>query len=264
MSAQRCGIKDLSGEILLKVLSYLSHKELCRYVAPVCVGWLKLSRDWSLWEEIKEADYRDVPDDHFIAITTSYWCSHIKSVDFKARSNLTKADFEAVLKNCPKLERISFELCSQVDDNILELFSNYCPQLKLVNLAGCNNVMGKSMIHFLGKPMQGFNLSTCCNHFCDETLIYLATNFKDLSKINIACAKSISGRSIDVLTRMHSKHLEEVILDGEWICNGAIKMLSRCIMIRFDVFTPREVLDLTLYGDVPTKKIFYPAPEFLP
>ena len=246
MSAERCGIKDLSGEILLQVFSYLSHKELCRYVSPVCVAWLKLSRDWSLWQEFKEADYRAVPDDQFIVIATSYWCSQLKSVDFKARSNLTKADFEAVLRNCTKLERISFELCSQVDDNILELFSRYCPQLKQVNLAGCNDVMGKSMVHFQGKPMQGFNLSRCNNHFCDEGLIFLATNFKDLSKINLARAKSISGRSIDVLTRMHSKHLEEVILDGEWICNGAIRMLSRCIMIRFDVFISREVLHLNL------------------
>ena len=235
MSAERCGINDLCSEILLKIFSYLTQKELCRYVAPVCVAWLKLSRDWSLWEEIQEANYRDVGDDEFIAIATSPWCSDLKSVEFNARSDLARADFEAVLKNCPKLERISFQLCSQIDDNILQLFSKYCPQLKLVDLSGCEDISAKSMIHFRGKPIKEFNLSSCCDYFCDEGLMFLAKNFKELSAINLSEAKFITGRSLDVLTKMHSKNLTELILDGEWICNGAVKMLSRCSMLRFDV-----------------------------
>lgn len=240
MSAARCGINDLADETLLKTFSYLSHKELCRSVAPVCVAWLKLSRDWSLWEEIKEAEYRGVPDNGFIAAATVSWCSHLKCIDFKERRKLTKADFETVLRNCPKLERISFERCCQVNDNVLKLFSKYCIWLKLVNLTGCG-ISSKAMVHFRGKPMQGFNLSTCHDTFCDVGLIFLATTFKELSMINLCDANAITIRSIIVLTTIHSKHLTEVILDGEWIDDEACWMLSRCSMMRFD-----EILQIQL------------------
>lgn len=236
-----CGINNLSDEVLLEIFSYFSQKELCRYVAPVCVAWLKLSRDRSFWGEITEKEYRDVPDDRFIAAITSSWCSHLKFVDFKARSGLTKADFEAVFKNCPELERISFELCSQIDDNILQLFSKHCSGLKFVNLAD-SDVSTKSMFHFASKPMQEFNLSSCCDNFTDEGLIFLAKNFKDLSMINLYHAYNITPRSIGTLTRLHSDHLVEVALASEWLVDETIRTLSRCTMIRFDIFILKALI----------------------
>lgn len=227
---QCCNISDLPDEIILKVFSYFTPTELCRYIAPVCVSWLTFARDGTLWEEITEKEFKDVSSDLLVKVITS-WCSLLRSVDFKGRSEMTISDFEAVFKSCPQIETISFAFCPQVNDNILKLFSQNCSHLRYVNLEGCN-VSDASLMYFFGKPIHGVNLSHC-NLISDEGLVFLAKNFRDLSCVNLDGIQWITSASIDILTSLHADHLVQIVLDGAELTDDSIRLLSRCTMTRF-------------------------------
>ena len=54
----------LPAELKLKVFSYLTQRDLCRYVAPICSLWFRLSKDISLWQDVDiSQDFEDVSND---------------------------------------------------------------------------------------------------------------------------------------------------------------------------------------------------------
>ena len=243
-------ISDLPDEIILKIFSYFTPTELCRYVAPVCVSWLTFARDGTLWEEITEKEFKDVSSDLLVKVITS-WCSLLRSVDFKGRSDLTLNDFEAVFRSCPQIETISFAFCPQVNDNVLKLFSQNCSHLKYINLEGCN-ISDASLMYFFGKPIHGLNLSHC-NLISDEGLVFLAKNFRDLSCVNLDGIQWITSASIDVLSSLHADHLVQIVLDGAELTDDSIRILSRCTMTRFAyyyVYYSFQIYDNSLFTRV--------------
>eukprot|EP00795_Rhopilema_esculentum_P000032 gene32-9634_t len=205
-------ISDLPDEIMLRIFSYFSPTELCRYVAPVCVTWLAYARDSTLWEVITEQEFKDVSSELLVKVILS-WCSLLRVLDIKGRTDLKKADFEAIFKSCPLIEVISFAFCSQIDDEIVKLMSTYCCNLMFANFEGCQ-ISDASLMYLIGKPIHGLNLSHC-NLISDDGLIFIANNFKNITSINVDGIQWISQNSVEILIREQRNNLTEIQLDGD-------------------------------------------------
>ena len=222
-------IFDLPDEIMLKVFSYFSHFELCRYVAPVCETWLAYARDSTLWEEITEAEFQNVSSDLLVKVITS-WCSLLKVLDLKGRTDIGGSDLKAIFSSCPLIETLSFAFCDQINDEMMKLLSDNCPNLKYVNFEGCK-ISDSSLIYLFGKPIHSLNVSHC-NMISDEGLIFIAKNFKHLCSLDLDGVQWISQVSVEVLVDLHADNLIEVTLDGADLTDDSIRMLSKCCNIR--------------------------------
>ena len=225
----RYTVFDLPDEIMLKIFSYFTRTDLCRYVAPVCQTWLAYARDSTLWEEVTEAEFRNVNSTLLVKVITS-WCSLLKVLDLKGRSNLDESDISAIFSSCPLIESLSFAFCDQVNDEIMKLFSNSCPNLRFVNLEGCK-ISDTALIYLFGKPIQGLNVSHC-NMISDEGVIFVAKNFDRLSSLDLDGVQWISQDSIEVLVSVHAITLTEIVLDGAELMDNSIELLSQCYNIR--------------------------------
>ena len=225
----RYTVFDLPDEIMLKIFSYFTRTDLCRYVAPVCQTWLAYARDSTLWEEITEAEFRNVTSALLVKVITS-WCSLLKVLDLKGRSNLDKSDIRAIFSSCPLIEKLSFAFCDQVNDEIMKLFSDSCPNLRYINLEGCR-ISDAALIYLFGKPIQGLNVSHC-NMISDEGVIFVAKNFDRLSSLDLDGVQWISQDSIEVLVSLHAVNLTEMVLDGAELMDNSIEILSQCCNIR--------------------------------
>ena len=222
-------IFDLPDEIMLKIFSYFSRTELCRYVAPVCETWLAYARDSTLWEEITEKEFRNVATDLLVKVIIS-WCSLLKVLDLKGRTDIDENSLRAIFASCPLIENISLAFCDQINDQMMKLFSDNCPNLKFVNFEGCK-ISDSSLIYLFGKPIHGLNLSHC-NMISDEGLIFIANNFDKLSSLNLDGVQWISQASIEILVNLHAQNLTEVVLDGADLTDDSIRLLSQCYNVR--------------------------------
>ncbi len=225
-----CSINCIPDEIMLKIFSYFSLPDLCRYVAPVCLSWLQYARDSTLWEVISQEEFKDVPSDLLVKVVTS-WCSLLRDIDFRSRSNMTLADFVQIFQSCPLIERISFAFCMQIEDELVRKFSQYFQNLHYINFEGCP-VSDAALIHLFGKPIHGLNLSHCIM-ITDEGVIFLARNFRNLTHINLDGIQWISHASIEMLVELHSNSLQEIVLDGAELNDDSVRLLTRCQNIRY-------------------------------
>ena len=222
-------IFDLPDEIMLKIFSYFSRSELCRYVAPVCKTWLAYARDSTLWIEITEGEFQSVPSDLLVKVITS-WCSLLKVLDLKGRTDIDGSDLKAIFGSCPLIENLSFAFCDQINDEMMKLLSDNCPNLKYVNFEGCK-ISDSSLIYLFGKPIHGLNVSHC-NMISDEGLIFIAKNFKQLCSLDLDGVQWISQDSIEVLVDLHAYDLIDVTLDGADLTDNSIMILSKCCNVR--------------------------------
>ncbi len=225
-----CHIESLPDELMLKIFSYFSLPDLCRFVAPVCVSWLQYARDSSLWEVISQEQFKDVPTDLLVKVVTS-WCSLLRRIDFKCRTDMTIADFVLIFKSCPLVERVSFAFCCQLTDEVIKQVSEYLHSLQYINLEGCQ-ISDAAIIHLFGKRIHGINVSHC-NMITDEGLMFLSRNFRNLQQVNLDGIQWISHSSVEVLVDNHSGTLEEIVLDGADFIDDTVRLLSRCQNTRY-------------------------------
>eukprot|EP00794_Sanderia_malayensis_P007266 gene7266-8077_t len=219
-----CEISNLPDELMLKIFSYFSLPDLCRYVAPICITWLQYARDSTLWESITEDEFKDIPSDLLVKVLTS-WCSLLRCLELKCRSDMTLADFILIFKACPLIESISFAFCPQMEDEMLQKCAQYLNNVHCINFEGCLGISDASVVHLFGKPIHGINLSHC-TMITDEGVIFLARNFSSISHINLDGIQWISHAAVEVLTELHSHTLQEIILDGAELTDDSVRKLS--------------------------------------
>ena len=221
----------LPTEVKLRIFSYFSQRELCRYIAPVCSSWFQLSKDSSLWQSVTYSDFQDVRSDLLVKILVS-WCKNIESLELNRFSDITTSEFKEIFQNCLSIKHISLAFCSQVNEEILSSRHMNCKQISSVNMEGCHNVSDQSFYNFIGLPLRRVNVSHC-NQISDDGGIFLARNFKNLLEINFDGIQWITEDFVQKLVENHHETLEKVFLDGENLTDNAVQLLSRCINLRY-------------------------------
>jgi len=223
-------INDLPNEIKLNIFSYLTQRELCRYVAPVCQSWFQIAKDPFLWQEVLQEDFEDIKSYLFVQVLLS-WCQNITKIQFNNRIDLSVADFRNVFENCPLIQDLSFAFCTQIDEKTLNLLPTYCKHLTTINLEGCCAVFDQSFYNFIGLPLKSICVSHC-NQITDEGAIFLVQNFKNIRYINFDGIQWVTEDFIEKLVDYHSENIEEVYIDGENLTDNAVRLLSRCTNLK--------------------------------
>lgn len=221
---------DLPDEVILKIFSYFTKRELCSYIAPVCLAWFHLAKDPLFWTTIYRTDFEAVDDWLLIEMILS-WCKQLTYLELDHRSEITKEGFEIIFKCCPKIKHLSLKLCRQVDDQILKLISKYEKEIQSIDLEGCIKLSDSSFAHFIELPIKYFGISYC-NYITDEGTIFIVRNFKHLKKLNLDGIQWITDDFAKELVAEQSETIEEVLLDGENITDDSMALLSRCPNLR--------------------------------
>jgi hypothetical protein len=105
-SRPQTGIMELPPEIFLSVFSYLSVKELCACVAPVCRRWSILSKQPCLWKALTFNGN---------AVTTRKVCGLLqRSPQLRKLTLCRRQDTDAVLKQLLRTNKLieRIEMCS--------------------------------------------------------------------------------------------------------------------------------------------------------
>ena len=220
----------LPHEVLLRIFSFFSQRELCSYVAPVCSLWFNLSKDSSLWHYIHSIDYEDVNSSLLCKVLVS-WCCQATAIELDKRCDLTYSDFQMIFQNCPSIRHLSLEFCSQINNDILNLLGKYLKELTSINIEGCHEISDHSLYYLIGLPLTRINLSYC-NRLSDDGAIFLARNFANLHSINLDGIQWITENFIEILVQKHFHSLEELFLDGENLTDYTLRLLSECSKLR--------------------------------
>ena len=221
---------DLPDEVILKIFSYFTKRELCSYIAPVCLAWFHLAKDPLFWTAIYRTDFEAVDNWLLIEVILS-WCKQLTYLELDHRSEITKEGFEIIFKSCPKIKHLSLKLCRQVDDHILKLISKYEKEIQSIDLEGCVKLTDSSFAHFIELPIKSFSIAYC-NYITDEGTIFIVRNFKHLKKINLDGIQWITDDFVKELVVQQSETIEEIFLDGENITDESMALLSRCSNLR--------------------------------
>lgn len=225
---------SLPDEIKLHVFSYFTKRELCRFVAPVCLSWLRLAKDPAFWTSIYKSEFIDVNSDLLIEVILT-WCKHLSYLELEDRLDICYESFERVFKSCSKIQYISLKLCKQVDDEVLQCMSRHCKHLTGIDLEGCVLVNDKTFYRFIGLPLESVSVAHC-SHISDEGGTFLVRNFQCLREINFDGIQWITDDFVTELVLKHRTTLEEVVLDGENITDSSIHKLSSCEKLRYFIF----------------------------
>ncbi|XP_065669199.1 F-box/LRR-repeat protein 2 [Hydra vulgaris] len=223
-------INSLPHELLLRIFSFFSQRELCLFVAPVCSLWFSLTRDSSFWDSIHSVDYEDVSSSLLCKVLVS-WCRHVTTLELDKRCDLSYNDFKIIFQNCSNINNLSLVFCSQINADIFSLVGTYLKELNSISIEGCHEVSDHSLYHLIGLPLKHFNLAYC-NRISDDGAIFIARNFSSLLFINLDGVQWITESFIEVLVQKHFHSLEEIFLDGENLTDYTLCLLSKCSQLR--------------------------------
>lgn len=221
-----CSFDILPEEIILKIFSFLTIGELCRYVALVCKLWLQYSRcpllrqKLSFWESNRETSLEEISD----VINSN--CPLLKDLCLQPRTELTLHGCRMLAQSCPHLQTLSLSFCGQITRQILDQFVTFCPKLRDLNLAGCG--VTDQCLEGLNKlPLRKLNASHCTK-LTDDGLKFLSTECHQLCRLNFDGIQWITHDAITVLIETCHRRLEYLWLDGENMTDCTVQLIRKC------------------------------------
>ena len=124
---------ELPRELFFKILGYLSLRELCLSVAPVCRDWRDCARSPLLWQHLDLAEgggsgARDVSHQQLCALLAG--APSLRSLSLRGREQLCLSELH-LLAGCPLLTRLNLGFCDKVNGRILHEVVRCCPNLEV-------------------------------------------------------------------------------------------------------------------------------------
>ena len=219
----------LPDEIIAKILSYLTLKELCRVVAPVCKQWLMHARNPLLWQRLSYEEMYNVDPDDVVRLIQSN-CPLLKELSLKCQCELTLYECQVIAQACPLLKTLSLAFCTQVKKLIIKTFVRYCPKLQELNIEGCD--INDDVLFLLEDiPLRKLNVSHC-THVSDNGLVFVAKKCPHLQDINFDGVQWISDDAVVTLVDNCCDQLCNIWLDGANLSDDSIRLLARCKQLR--------------------------------
>jgi hypothetical protein len=245
-------INYLPNEILAKIFSYLTVKELICTVRLTCQRWCNISYDRNLWTTLTTDDVQELNKNHSICdIIHRLFCFNndfatlkylsLDRVDITHEDDLT-CMFPLLI---PNLCELSLAFCNLGDARIeilLEKLSICCRNIHSLNLDECN-IINNCLDFFYNHNIT--KLSVCyCNRLTDE-FIYTISHW-NLRYLNIDGVQWISDEAVEHLLHNCQHSLEHLWLDGENLTDDGLKMLSHCHNIKYVTNLSMNKIDLIL------------------
>ncbi|KAK3610121.1 hypothetical protein CHS0354_039901 [Potamilus streckersoni] len=237
-------INILPQEILLKIFSYLTPKELCLHVAPVSKAWYRYAYDPVLW---KHLDFR-----HNASISSVDLCwilrrtPHLKSLVIPGRTS-SLGEVCVISESCKELEHLNIGFWTNLSGSFLKCFLQNCLNLQSLNIEGCGNIQDSNCVKVLAafKKLHMLNVSHCT--LLDKELEYLAKKLNCITSLNIDGIPWITGIGIKKLLQLHKDNLVDLYLDGAEMTDQDMELVLKCPKLQTLTISFCDLLtDLTL------------------
>ncbi|CAK8677381.1 unnamed protein product [Clavelina lepadiformis] len=198
----------LPPELWLEIFSYLSPVTILNVVAFVCRKFKSLSFHHSLWKEIDVINWVEpiinldsfienlssvieLNSEHLRSLTFSeitgnlvfgsdkrwlfYKFSNIVNLELPDCDYVTAQILEEIRKNCTKIETLILSLCSNVDNEAMEVVSKF-EHLQILNISECHQVTDKGVNFIADMPCQILQfLSYDVQQFTDRSIVNLVS-----------------------------------------------------------------------------------------
>ena len=183
-------INDLPVEILRKIVSFLTQRELLLTVAPVCQLWRELAYDPVRWRTLS----LDLSNESVTSETLENCFARsplLRSLDIiggrYSRFLLSTADIQCCAIYCDKVVDLRLRYISSLDlEMIVEVVHNF-RQLESLNVEGCEQLDHK-----------------CIPHICELSL---------LCKLDLSHCTQLTDKTLDIISG-HLPLLQDLKIDG--------------------------------------------------
>ncbi|XP_013384737.1 uncharacterized protein LOC106154794 isoform X3 [Lingula anatina] len=236
-------ISDLPVEIMHHILSYLTPRELCRYVSPVCRQWHALSRDPALWK-VLQFEYSDQISTESLCICFQY-ATLLRHLSLHGRQQLNYAEIKALADSCSHLHTINLGFCDSVNYGIIATLVRGCRELEVVNVEGCTLIDHQCIQKLCELPsLCSVNLSHCTG-LQDDSIEHMARNIKSLFSLNIDGISWVTDDAISVLVSHQGQHLRQLCVDGAELSDDSLAEISKCKLLeKFSISFAELVTDV--------------------
>ncbi|XP_067124476.1 F-box/LRR-repeat protein 20-like [Centruroides vittatus] len=216
---------DLPNELQLKIFSYLTTAEVCRYVAPVCREWREKAKDPVLWKVIVLKDVHVDYLDRFCRILTR--ATMLKCLTLRALS-CPLQDFARCSLSFPLLTHLDLGFCNDVNPQIISVFVSNCRLISVLNVEGCLGI-NQAAVNIIStlKYLRSLNLSHC-TFLSNPAIVRLAENCPRLQELNVDGITTITDSAICLLCENLQDSLQHIELDGEELTDKSYKCIGQC------------------------------------
>jgi hypothetical protein len=172
---------DLPIELVQKILSYFSPQDLCKSIAPVCKRWYQLAYDPALWKHL--SFWHTVSS--FTLCRVISRAPFLRRLNLRGRSGLAISEVATFSQYCTNLKVIDLGFCEGLNYKVLELIVLNCPLLEDLNMEGCSQIDHNCIKPVVNLPkLKRLNLSHC-TLLSDESVILIASSLQNLHSLNI-------------------------------------------------------------------------------
>ena len=231
-------INYLPNEILMKIFSFLSIKELICTVRLTCRRWCNISHDRNVWTTLTANDIKELKHHSIYEIINRLFCfdDFVNTLKYLSLDRLDithKEDLSCMFSLLvPNLCGLSLSCCELVNTRIesfLERLSSCCHSINDLNLADCS-IQNYSLKYFDKHNITKLNVAYC-NSLTDE-FVYTISHW-NLKHLNIDGVQWISDRAVEHLLHNCQHSLEHLWLDGDNLTDDGLKMLRHCHYIKY-------------------------------
>lgn len=187
-------LDELPDELVVKIFSYLTTKELCQHVARVCRKWRQISLDHSLWKILDFSSYSKLSNLNLLWVIRR--APLLKRLVLSGRMNITHAVVAIVTESCPMLQQIDFGFCDNLSSDMLQCLPDNCLNLRKINIEGCDTLDHRSLTYFVKcKKLSHMNFSHCM-FIQDSGITFLAEGLPKIESINMDGISFLTDRYI--------------------------------------------------------------------
>ncbi|XP_045597438.1 F-box/LRR-repeat protein 2 isoform X1 [Procambarus clarkii] len=223
-----CYISCLPNEVLLYIFSFLSVRELCVSVAPVCTSWRALARDPTLWTHLVFTSKHRLEKEQMVRLLRA--SPLLRSLELERSEDDGDLLLQAAAL-CTKLRRIIVKFGDGLTETVFKALTEKCPNVRYLNVEGseiCSAECYNQIACF--RQLQYLNLSHC--KFLENSgLITIARQCNQLEYLDIDGITGITDSSVLVLTTRLSHSLKSLLLDGEHLTDASYRSLGECMQL---------------------------------
>ena len=214
----------LPDEIIVKIFSFLSRRDLALRVAMINKRFHDLSLVPSLWQTVH------IPVERSMSLTEAHKllerCSMLKHLFIKRRLD---SEFIAIyaLEYCPRLERLELVYCEKPSVFFLEAVGEFGLSLRNLNLWGTSldpELLNSGQCLSRLTHLDLFN----CKGLTDSGLREIADNCKSLQYFNMEEVTLLSDDAMNYFIDGVQNSIRDLLIDGESLTDNSFKHLSKC------------------------------------
>ena len=252
-------IRDLSSNILIRVFSNLSTRDLVK-ASAVCRKWYRTCWTPDLWSVIDlsgcSGDVNSVVENILRRLSkiSQYACLVIHTWKLNSCKNLSDESLKLIGRRCPELKHMELAKCALITGaGVAEIFAN-CPNLSLLNIASCNEVASIDLSLQNGVSY-GENASFLQLHYIDlsECLVddagldMIARSCSFLEYLYLRRCEAITDKGLISVANYCTGIREMSVSDCSYVTDSGCKFLiKKCHDLRYISLAKCLITDDTL------------------